>query len=384
MDTVSFVTLGALYTGIFQSQEPHSADVEVECSTGNCTFGTYQSLGICSHCANITDLFQHSSQFPESSQFREYTYTLSNGLSWTSHYGEAYLINASAYLDLLRLDVGNIAIVNFTAICLSIESAFSDDQRNQQPPHATECALFFCINTYDAVVREGQFSENRTLVSTSSNATSVGQDPLRNFTLTPDVCDFNKTQPQDPDGYYYENCVYQVNAFSRLALKNSISPLLNGSALSINTYRHAWTDSIQALYGTAGSFTDIESTFESIISTLTTNARTKICNSKIAGIAWTSQPFVQVRWRWLTLPGALLALGLGFLICYSGKDKKSVHLEIIPFGTIVLGHINRGRSIHDVGTEFEQYGSQREGLESSVRGIFGGHQFQGRFRPASP
>lgn len=330
LNKVSFVTLGDIYSGIFQSQAPHSDAAEMECSTGNCTFATYQSLGFCSSCTDITDLLHHSTRYDEESQFLEDVYTLSNGLSWSTILASAILMNASTYMDLLRLDMGNAAlIVNFTAISLSIDSAFSDTPQ----PHATECTLYFCINTYEAVVREGQLSENQTLVATSSNTTSLVHDELQDFILTPSTCYFNGTHIQDPDDDY-ENCVYKVDAFSRLALKNSISPLFNGSAASLNTYRQIWTDPIQALYGTAGTFTEIESTFKSLALSLTNNARTKICNSKVEGTAWTTQSYVHVRWQWLALPAALLALGLSFLVVTVVKTRNQYIWKSSPLALL--------------------------------------------------
>jgi len=312
----------------------------MECSTGNCTFDTYQSLGVCSSCADISDLLHNSSRFDEGFESRVYTYTLSNGLSLTTSEGIPVIMNASTYLDLLRLDMGNAALIaNLTAISLSIPSAFSGNPQ----PRATECTLYFCINTYETLVRGGQLSENRTHVSTSSNTTSLVDDVLQDFALTPSTCYFNKTHTQDPHSDY-KNCVYKVDEFSRLALRNSISPLLNGTALSQSTYRQIWTDPIEALYGTAGTFTDIESTFRSLASALTTNARTRICNARVEGTAWTSQSFVHVRWQWMALPLALLALGVSFLVGTVVKTRNQHIWKSSPLA-LLISNLPSGASL---------------------------------------
>lgn len=375
LNKVSLVTLGALYSGLFQNRGSQDMTAGMECSTGNCTFDTYQSLEICSSCTDITDLLDHSTKNHPLTTGREDIYKLSNGISLSTFQGEPVIMNASSYMGLLRLNVGTAAIItNLTAISLPIESAFSDNPQ----AHATECTFFFCIKAYDTVVQEAQLSENQIQVSTSSNTTASVEYVLQNFVLTPDTCYFNNTRIQDPHDNY-ENCVYKVDPFSRLALGNSISPLLNGTAISMNTYRQIWSDNLEALYGTAGNFSQIESTVKSIARALSINARTSICNSKVKGTAWTNQSFVHVRWQWLALPAALMAMGLSFLAFTVVKTRTQYIWKSSPLALLFLHLSNEPSPFPEsdptLNTMEQNANDSRVCLETSSEGII--------FRPTS-
>lgn len=235
-----------------------------------------------------------------------YDYRLPNGLSFTTSQTGMYRMNATSGLDLLELDVKDKAlIINFTAISAAGYGV---------PPQisATECSLYFCVDTFTAAVKDGVFSENRTLVSTASNSSlsNYAQD----IALTPDTCYSDGKQYEKPykSG---ENCTYNVNWVSRIAMQTSLAPLLRGNGQMIMSNRQSWSsNTVKALYGMEGNFTDINSVFNSLSSTLTLNARSKICKSTILGKAWTVQSFVHVRWLWLILPGALVVLSTGFLV----------------------------------------------------------------------
>ena len=215
-----------------------------------------------------------------------------------------YLMNSTSSRNLIKLDTKDEALIlNFTAISSSGYGV---------PPQvsATECALFFCVDTYHATVQGGTFSENRTAFSTTANTSSV----VENFSLTPDTCYTNGTRLEKPYNST-DNCSYNVNWLSRLAMSNSISPLLHGYGSLFIGNRPSWSSNvIEALYGVEGNYTDINSVFQSLASTLTINARSKVCEEGINGIPWTIQSFVRVSWKWMILPGALVVLSMIFMI----------------------------------------------------------------------
>lgn len=307
MNKVPLGTAGAIYSGLFQTQAPNSKNIMASCPTGNCTFAPYQSLGFCSRCENITESLDLSTT-PMGPMMTTYNYTLPNGLYFTTAQNQMSMVNATTGLDFLKLDTKDLAlIVNFTAISAAGYGV---------PPQisATECALYFCVNTYQASVESGAFSENRTAVSTASNSSNSGMDSMKDISLVPDTCYSNGTRYEQPYNTG-ENCTYNVNWLSRLSLQNSLAPLLDGQGERMSVNRPIWdSDTIKAVYGVAGSFKDINGMFMSLASTLTLNARSKICHAKINGTAWTVQSFVHVRWLWLILPASLVALSTAFLI----------------------------------------------------------------------
>lgn len=306
MNKVPLTSMGAIYSGIFQTQRPNTKSSIMSCPTGNCTFAPYQTLGFCSRCANITDALHLSST--GSSTMTNYHYQLRNGLQLNTAYSMPYIMNSTTGLKLLKLDMDDAAIIlNFTAIS-SAGSGIPPE------PSATECALFFCVDTYEASVREGVFSETRIAMNISSNTTISGAATTQDFSLAPETCFFNGTRYDQPHEHS-EKCTYNVNWLSRLAMANSLSSLLAGKGSLFASYRQSWSsDTIEALYGVNGNYTDINSVFESLASSLTINARFQICEATVNGTAWTVVSYVHVRWPWLILPGALVVLSLVFLV----------------------------------------------------------------------
>lgn len=307
MNKLSLGSLGALYAGIFQTQGPNSQSVMANCPTGNCTFPRYQSLGFCSSCANITDLLQPVKSSLSSLAAPD-SYKLSNGLSLSTSYSMPSLMNSTAYRQLLRLDTSGKAVIsNFTAIA-------SSGLGGSSGLSATECALYFCVHTYDAKVHEGTFSEKNIPIASSTNYSSSFSASLKDFTVTPDTCYYNgssSSKPHDDN----DECVYNVNWLSKLAMANSIQPLLKGHGDLFVSNRPDWSsDTIEALHGNYGNFTEINAAFASIASSMTINARSKVCGGSVNGTAWTTQSFVHVRWQWLILPAALVGLTIIFMI----------------------------------------------------------------------
>lgn len=314
-EKVPLATLGAIYTGIFQSQSADSKTILMDCASGNCSFAPYQSLGFCSRCANITN-FIHSyppySLPPPLNTTLVYNYSLPNGLFFSTKSGLTMTtFNTSTEVDLIQLDTKDLPLIaNFTAISAT---------GYQVPPpiSATECALYFCVDTYDALVKDGQFKETRTPTTSTTQyflSDSGGENPA----LTPNVCYVNGTRYRPP---YQDNrtCTYNVSWLSLLSMHNSVAPLFQGNGYTFGG-RPNWqsdngpSDIIEALYGVAGDYADINSVFESLAFALTTYARSKVCHSAINGIAWTNQSFVHVRWPWMSLPIALVLLAVVFLI----------------------------------------------------------------------
>lgn len=139
-------------------------------------------------------------------------------------------------------------------------------------------------------------------------------DYTKDISLAPDICYSDGKSYQKPyeNG---ENCTYNINWVSRKAMQTSLAPLLHGNGQFIMSNRQSWSfNTVKAVYGMEGNLTDINSMFDLLSSTLTLNARSKICKYSIQGKAWAVQSFVHVRWLWLILPGALVVLSTGFLI----------------------------------------------------------------------
>lgn len=303
MNKVPQSTIGAIYSGIFQQQTPNSKNPLIECATGNCTFAPYQSLGICSRCANITDFLKLRKVDGVTSQQATYKYKLPNSFTFQTSTTGNYLMNSTYLAPLVSLNTTGLAsILNFTAITSSGYGV---------PPtvSATECSLYFCVDTYHAGVSSGAFTEKLTSTEGTSN---YSRTTLKDFEIVPNNCYVNDTQQEST---HSPECAFKVNWLSTLALSNSITPLLKGTGSLFVINRPSWSsDSIRALYGTYGNYTDINLVFHSLAASLTSHARSKICHASHGGIAWSTVSYVHVRWLWMVLPITLVFLSSLFLI----------------------------------------------------------------------
>lgn len=303
MNKVPLSTTGAIYTGIFESSSPNSNSITMDCPTGNCTFAPYQSLGFCSKCANITDsLDLNQTGF---GMVQNYKYTLPNNWNFTTSYSSMYLMNATADRNLVQIDpTGWPLITNLTAITAAGYGI---------PPSvsATECAISFCVKSYQASVKNGKFSEKLIDTDTTSNYTYASG--TKNIALTPKTCYYNGSTYHQPSDN--ENCTFNISWLSLISMSNSLSPLLKGKGSLFVSNRPDWSsETARAIYGQQGNLTEISSMFDSLTSSLTTHARSKVCAATTNGTTWTVESYVHVRWLWMILPIALVAFTLVFFI----------------------------------------------------------------------
>ncbi|KAE8385910.1 hypothetical protein BDV23DRAFT_164216 [Aspergillus alliaceus] len=319
---VPLSTMASIYTGIFQGQSTSSHSGTMTCPTGNCTFVPYQSLGFCSRCVNITDQLTVNHSSDSLTRLETYDYKLPNGLTFTTSTTGMHIMNATNGLNLLQIDAEGLPLImNFTAISAAGYGV---------PPQisATECALYFCVDTYEATVKDGVFNERVVSSATSSNlsATAVTED----FALAPDTCYVNGTQRNDKS-----ECTYPVNWLSRLAMVNSLRPLLNGSGEYFMSNRPYWSsDTARALFGQQGNLSEISTIFTSLASSLTINARTQVCKASVKGMTWTAESFVSVRWPWMIFPIALVAMTIIFLAVTMIKTRNQYIWKSSPLALL--------------------------------------------------
>ncbi|KAJ5907650.1 hypothetical protein N7495_000332 [Penicillium taxi] len=334
MNKAPLSTLGAIYSGIFQEQGTNSKNTLFNCPTGNCTFSPYQTLGYCSRCANITDSLTLTKTVvvPTIPQEDIYNYTLPNNFTFSTSMNSIYLMNATTdeSLELVKLDTTDITpIINFTAITAAGYGV---------PPRisATECTLYFCVQTYNSSVSNGQLSENIISTKATTNA-SYSAFSEENFAITPEKCYTNGTVYDDPSKYP-KKCVYNVNWLSRLAMSNSLDSLLKGTGSLFVSNRPRWdSDTLEALYGLYGNYTDINLVFQSLASSLTVNARSNVCTSDVRGKAWSVESFVRVRWGWFILPIIVVVLSVIFLMVTIAHTRNQYIWKSSPLALLFSG-----------------------------------------------
>jgi Protein of unknown function (DUF3176) len=93
--------MAAMYDGVFaQNLTQSGSPITAKCPTGNCTFNSYASLAVCSHCHNDTSLLRYyynpALDANGATLGATYIYSLPGGLSLLSAESAVTYINISA------------------------------------------------------------------------------------------------------------------------------------------------------------------------------------------------------------------------------------------------------------------------------------------------
>ena len=143
----------AVYGSLFLGSPKTTA---ASCSSGNCTWPLFQTLGVCNRCEDVSALIQKS-EVPNPDwdadgdtdvSKTKLSYHLPNGLNVTLpdevFYGEPAIINSNGSTILTQLPM-----INFTITNISIMSTTA----------AYECNVHWCVKEYNSSVSGGVLTE---------------------------------------------------------------------------------------------------------------------------------------------------------------------------------------------------------------------------------
>ena len=338
---------GAAYNGLFGFGQNALTPY---CPSGNCTWAPYQTLAVCSQCVNVADLMVQRCNLDV---YSSCLWSLPNGLALN----DGAMLNTSGTLPPMMLDNVGQSLVNF--------SMLGYDETSD--PVATECSLYWCVNTYTAIFNNTIFTErlsrswyNATSTLSLANIpsaddlynlmdTSFGAPELYNITpptgggkaqpnvnLSIDEMEFDSLEIVRLENYLVSNT---------LGILAWLGPLLSGNVTTGNGIENVGrsSDVMDLFYeGYTGrspsvllistvTTSVVQDTFDRLAQSLTTWIRTSQNSSfdlgmgEAVGVTWRSETIVNVRWAWLALPCVLLAgttIFLGFIIM--GTTKKQL------------------------------------------------------------
>lgn len=316
-------TKGPVYLGLFGMANPTQTPY---CPSNNCTWSPYQTLAVCSQYADLTDhvnFMQAGKQVPSCNetiqQGQNCPVALPNGLSLgfpQLRTGDDRTFNASGSLPAVTLDSVGYALANFSMLQ---ETFFNIT--------AIECSLFWCVNTYTARVYNTVFNES--LESSWHDASTAQAYSYRDtvyYNITPpsggikshtnvnrSKADVDKVKSQGlPLDFLQEDYIVLSASLQDSVLRTWLGGLLSGNATPHQFPDLASGDAIELFGGQ--DLKTMTIIFDRLAQHLTVSYREAAVGSAQAlGIAWESQTIVRVRWKWLSLPCALVAASLLFL-----------------------------------------------------------------------
>lgn len=402
-----------IYDALF-NQGAANSTLNINCPTGNCTFDPTDTLGFCSTCNDVaTDLTLNCTS-GEANGVKDgllnCTYYLpgnvgldvqdtitpddfGGAVSQSNNYKKTTNMSVMAldrfetlYSAGLEEDPSNDIVIQGgfkpgTSVFQGIPSpllAFgrvvfngsSDpipiigDKSGRTKPQATECALYWCVQTLNTSVQNGVLSQNTT--GTYFN-TSALDTP--NALLQPPAGD------DEPRSYYIGplNQIPLVKFLQDTFTANLSGIYLPGSDKTPEEMQELTeysSDAVQALW----AIEDLDTFMSSMANRLTDTLRNQNADPAFSksGSVYVMQTYVLVSWPWLVLPVALVLLSCGLLLAsiISSSANKSVLWKNSSLAVLFHGLVSGQRAEHAVyRRELER---EAEGMNVQLREDEGG------------
>jgi hypothetical protein len=336
------------------------AEVPLSCPNSNCTWPSYETLGICSSCVDVADLLEFKCinttidwvQVPDQNpKTDENAFPGGMSCGWwlkaddhllmtgydaehgTNHSGEVLLMRSQPMYDVdTRKPLSGYPVrLNHTRNPLAHAVIVSGENvariyRNETPI-AHECMISWCVKEMLSEYLEGSYTEIVNTITFVNN--TIGPDP---WSISPTFDDDGN--PSGYDFFYLENvtltspsgATYEIDNLTHvmtLCLFDDVFPssytLVNSTNEADAMLRYKWYTTINpwtryVVYNPF-MFANISAHMDNMATALTNLMRSSTDHTEmITGPAFGRETFVDVRWAWLALPLSLLGLTLLFLI----------------------------------------------------------------------
>ena len=361
------------------------------CSTGNCTWEGYSSLGVCSRCSDLTSkLTKNCVPRPgiDPPGVTGCDVSLPNGFNLGGVEGSRYNLMA------MNTSFQPLVYTNYTTPIAVVQSITAYDTffvNSTTPINASECALVPCVLKYAKSTTDSSpvlkgvgyngvfYLEYVDTIWDSYNFDSSQQSPLNGPTINVPL----NTSRNDPTNFSMDQGTY-------LGLKYYTNALLNGfvrgnvttenlSFLSDNRTQNVTAspqDAMQAIYRPCSStdvFNNPVSDWAACAMTLLAGGMTKIIrdnsfdlttNSAI-GDTYVGQPVVTVSWVWIIPAVGLWLLSAITLMGTAWKTRRT-RVKTWRGNPLALVFLSLGRKELE---EVKQHGLTEDGLVKKAEAL---------------
>jgi hypothetical protein len=352
--------------------------LNVTCSTSNCTWEPFDTLGICSECIDISkelkyDCLTSVAEWLPNVALTDATYPnvtacgyylipetpdsfplLMNGyvVDEKGNPGEALSMRIFPFVDVIERQPhfgGSLHFKDFQTPINDFLIAATNGGPKGVYANATttahECILFWCTKTVQSAYYWGHKQENISNVLPMQTQDQFPWEliPDPEGALTRYISNFTRTLPSrsQPDLQNNTFSITNVTALQAVFVIDDIAPSYVVAANSSDAPQIKWLNGPEYGAPLLISFpddlnvwsppNDVVARVDFLANTLTDLIRnTPDANNKIElihGFAWDQRTGVQVRWAWFSLPVALLVFSVVFLLVTvyeSSKDEEFV------------------------------------------------------------
>ncbi|CAO2655607.1 Nn.00g044100.m01.CDS01 [Neocucurbitaria sp. VM-36] len=351
-------------------------DIPVSCPTSNCTWPVYETLGVCSECADISSYLNYTcltsrvdwtvnqnggygieGGYPNATMCGYFLNATSEHPILMSGYllgsengskGDALIMRTlplTAPLSKIRhygdgsIHFKHLRHVIIDALIVSSANGSAAGAYRGAPPAALECVLSWCVKTLRSTYDEGRYHEE--IIGTFFNTTtSPSPDPWTSeyyetdaengtdITYLPDIDIYvEKTLNENKTTIFgMSNDTAAVVIQSFIDIFPAQTSATNESTVPLLRYR---TWQIGPPYMRELDFNpwvapnNVTRHMERLATALTNEIRSVKSNATfVPGSAYGREVFIYVKWEWLSFPLLLLLLSLAFLISTMVKTSK--------------------------------------------------------------
>ncbi|KAJ5637181.1 hypothetical protein N7490_007060 [Penicillium lividum] len=331
----------ALAQGLAQINNP----LLPTCSTANCTFPDFTTLGFCSKCVDVTNSSTQSCTISQKGLLY-CTYTSPSGLEITPGILDASTVGNWTYLTRYPWnsvtsvwDIDSSAIPQELVTILSaqysgtIKYATTSVNFTETKPFLFECSVHFC---------EKQFT-NVVYLPSSAQAPS----PSRSQPLIPAAGYYAWEILGQPllllplDGAQtFSGSNYSMDANTRNLIVEYLEGVFNATDFfseNATTYQNYVSAAVLILSNT--SHTDVPKVFNSMATSMTASIRTSAQASNLQGTAYHTETYIHVRWPWISFPIILVLLSIMLLIIAALLNRDQRVLWKSSIFPLLLGRL---------------------------------------------
>ncbi|RII12102.1 hypothetical protein CUC08_Gglean005193 [Alternaria sp. MG1] len=339
-------------------------EIPLSCPTSRCTWPLYETLGVCSQCADVSEhltyaclnttidwtantqgLFDLKEPYPNGTMCGYFLNVTSEAPVMMSGYlfdsngsvkGEALATRAFPLTAITTKEPlygnGSILFKNHRntiadVLLVSASEGLPDTVYQNIRPVAQECILAWCVQTIKSSYDYGKYEEE--VVKTYLND-SAGDFPWQAFSYVDDLGndatdmyylqDININNGTTPDGasisgYGTSNTTAISIIQGLIDIFPSYTTVMNESAVPVMRYKTwqagpPWNRQLEYNPWLAPNVTKH---MDRLATAMTNVIRSAPSNEMITGQSFSRETYISVRWEWLTLPIGLLMMSFIFL-----------------------------------------------------------------------
>jgi hypothetical protein len=349
---VDMAMQGAVQNGLYNLSSP----MTFGCTTANCTWPTFYTLGMCSSCNNVTDRVNVSCEGSKHSNLSivgKCNFTFPSGLTVYGQYSSSTIGKSGPLLNATAESRGHHFINelgNLTDLLVVVGiTRFREEWQRNTGPEAFECRLSWCAKRYSKVkVTKGEIftPDIRTWPLTSPSVSPLRNDGTR-------IGQFEVGEHTDFDG---PNRTFMVNTVEHNILANW---------LAADLFTTVDTDAVgRVLYMQP----NISQTFANIATSMTNRIREDTNRTQVFGTSYREETYIHVSWPWLILPGVVVLMSVVLLVAsivLSRGDKQGLwkSTTLVPLFVHMRGWEHEGLIVG----RWSEMENQAKGMKGRLR-----------------